>query len=1040
MAIKVLLVDDHPLFRKGIRLLLEEQKDICIVGEAEDGQEAIDRVRALVPDVVIIDITMPDMNGIEATRRIVSEIPSAKVVALSIHSKKRFVEGMLAAGAAGYILKKSVPEDLVNGIRTVHRGETYLSPTISGIVVSQYVKLLDKSLRTAQEENDTTILSTKLHLPQLDRNHIHRLHLLERLDQARERVCTLVSAPAGYGKTSLISSWIEKYDGLCAWVSLDEKDNDLRMFLNYFLSAIQTLFPDAVRKTLAMANSSQLPPLSSVTGTLINELDRIEQPFILSLDDCHLIRNESVFDLIADLMKNPPQFMHLILISRRDLPLPIHSLRTKGRVTEIRTQELRFSLEETTTFLNKTLGVPVDPAIVRAVRKKTEGWVTGLRLATLTLKLDGDIDPRLLDPMVDAQYVMEYLFIEVFSQQPPEFNRYFLGTSILDRFCAPLCEAVCLPGENPLTCEAGGWKFLNWLNKENIFVISLDVKNRWFRYHPIFRKFLENQLKRHLNTDEIKTLHSQASEWFFDNKLIEEGLQHSLAADNIARAVQMVIKHGHDLMNNQQWLHLERWIGMLPRDTIEQEPELIMFKAWHNHVHKAGHDLPAMKTYLEKVKMLVDKLPQKDSLRAAQLKGHFDALRGFQSLIFGDAKKGQKYVQSACKNIPMNHKRARVFACIFQAGAYQMTGDLEAGLSVYSDEMLKSSEVDSAEHATYLVYLCFIFWLEADLFTMRKTAEGSLKISMKYQIPEATAYGHYFAGIACYLQNDLKTAEEQLSTMFNDYFFINTVMSAHGAATLALVYLAKGEIGRAQKLYEQVMDYAIGTNNKEAYFIGQAFEAEYALRQGNLKKASNWANQFNSKPFLLPFLFFLPHLTQAKILLAQNTKDSRQQAADLLEQLSNFLTSIHNKSSQISVLAIQALLLDSQGEKSGAHEKLTEALNLAEPGGFIRVFLDLGPQMVKLLRELVHQNIAVNYIGRILTATKEDEKRAMHNKYDYPAAHPPPFSTQPLVDPLTNRELDVLDLLAQRRRNKEIAANLFISPETVKKHLKNIYG
>ena len=253
---------------------------------------------------------------------------------------------------------------------------------------------------------------------------------------------------------------------------------------------------------------------------------------------------------------------------------------------------------------------------------------------------------------------------------------------------------------------------------------------------------------------------------------------------------------------------------MLPWDLVEQDPELLMFEAWHNHVNKAGHDLPAMATHLEKIKMLLDKLPKKDSLRAKQIKGHFDALRGYQSLIFAETENGQKYTQSACKKIPIHHKRARVLAQIFRAGAYQMADDLETGLSVYFDEMQKSMRVDSAYHAMYLVNLCFIYWLEADLFTMRKNAERSLKASMKYQMPEATAFGLYFLGIACYLQNDLKTAEEQLATLVNDYYFINTVMYAHGAIALALVYLAKGEIGRAQKLQEKVMDYAIDTNNK----------------------------------------------------------------------------------------------------------------------------------------------------------------------------------------------------------------------------------
>ena len=614
MPATIILVDDHPVFRQGLCHLLAKEEDLSVIGEADDGQTAIDLVRRENPDIVVMDVSMPDIDGIEATHQILSESPDTKIVALSMHSSKQFIEGMIQAGASGYILKESVPEEMIQGIRTVLAGEVYLSASISGIVISEYKKLLSETVPAAETPTGP-ILRTKLQRPPLSSNIIPRPRLIEQLEKGRQGVMTLVSAPAGYGKSIAVSQWLETCGYPAAWVSLDKTDNDLRLFLNYFVTAIQTISPDAVRKTMAMLDSLQLPPLSIVAGSLINELDRIEQPFILCLDDCHLIRNESVFELLAELLKRSPQSMHLILTSRRDLPLPFYMLRAQSRMTEIRTQELRFNLEETRTFLNKTLGIEVDSATSRAVGKKTEGWVTGLRLAALTLKLKGNIDPSLLEPMVNAQYVMEYFFNEVFSQQPPEFIRYLLGTSILERFCAPLCDAVCLPGEDPLTCEAGGWKFLTWLKEENVFVNFLDIENRWLRYHHIFRNFLGNQLKRHYGTDEIKTLHANASDWFFDNNFIEEGIRHSLAADNIPRAVEMVVKYGHNLMNDQQWPRLERWIGMLPRGTIEQVPELIMLEAWHNHVHKAGHDLSAMATYLEKVKMLLDNLPEKDSLR-----------------------------------------------------------------------------------------------------------------------------------------------------------------------------------------------------------------------------------------------------------------------------------------------------------------------------------------------------------------------------------------------------------------------------------------
>jgi len=701
MPTTIVVVDDHPIFRQGLRHLLAKEKNLSIVGEAGDGRTAIDLVRRENPDIVVMDVSMPDIDGIEATRQILSELPDTKIVALSMHSSKQFIEGMIQAGASGYILKESVPEEMIQGIRTVLAGEVYLSASISGIVISGYKKLLSATVPAAETPTGP-ILRTKLQRPPLSSDIIPRPRLMEQLEKGRQGVMTLVSAPAGYGKSITVSQWLETCGCPAAWVSLDKIDSDLRLFLNYFVTAIQTISPDAVRKTRAMLDSFQLPPLSIVAVSLINELDRIEQPFILCLDDCHLIQNESVFELLAELLRNPPQSMHLILTSRRDLPLPFHMLRAQSRMTEIRTQELRFNLEETTTFLNKTLGIEVDPATSRALGEKTEGWVTGLRLAALTLKLKGYVDPRLLEPMVNAQYVMEYLFNEVFSHQPPEFNRYLLGTSILERFCAPLCDAVCLPGEVPLTCEAGGWKFLAWLKEENVFVNFLDDENRWFRYHHIFRKFLGNQLKRHFSSEDINALHAQASAWFAENGMIEEAFRHALAAGDVETAGSLVTRFGHDLMNDQQWPRLERLLGMLPRDHVEQDPQLLLFESWLLHIRLSGINMLNMQTWLEKVETLLHSVPQKTSANATQMKGHFDALRGFQLFMSAEGENALKHTRSACRNIPIHHHRARAFVHIFQTGAYQMIGDLETGLSIFNKEMERSTKSTSNYYAMYL--------------------------------------------------------------------------------------------------------------------------------------------------------------------------------------------------------------------------------------------------------------------------------------------------------------------------------------------------
>ena len=886
-----------------------------------------------------------------------------------------------------------------------------------------------KSIYLSSKTLSDPIINTKLHRPPVDRNYVYRPHLTAQLDNHRGKPLILVSASAGYGKSALISSWLEKYTNPVAWLSLSENDSDLRTFTNYFVAAVHKHFPEACQNTQALLKNLDLPSFETLGASLLNELDRIKQPFILVLDDYYLIREMAVHKLIAQILKHPPQFFHLVIVGRRDPPLPVASLRAQSQLIEIRTEDLCFSAAETETLLNRLLGIQIEASTAAAVAKKTEGWVTGLRLAALSMRSQPDIDPRLLEPHVDAQFVMEYLFTEVFSEQSPDITRYLLGTAVLDRFCGPLCEVVCVPDAETFACKMNGWEFIKWLRKENLFLIPLDPEKRWFRYHHLFQKLLVKQLNRRCSAKEIKAIHAQAGVWLAENGLIEEAVRHYLAAEDIPVAIQLVARHGHNLMNNQQWPDLERLIGMLPRDHVEQDPELLLFKAWHHHVQTSGCDLKTKIAINRKIEPLINNLSEKALAHETQIIGHFEALRGHEFWLSADGEKALKYGLSACDKIPMHHKRARVSAYLFLAGAYQMTGDLETGLSIYTDEIQKSINKGSDYYAPYIEKLCYLYWIDADMVVIRQTAERSLEIAMKLRLPESVSFALFFLGIVSYHLNELKMAEERLTQLVNDYYFLNVVMAAHGSVALAMVYMARREFDQAEQYFNKALNYAIDTNNIEAIRIIRAFEAEYALRRGHLTKASQWAERFMSEPITMPYLFYFPQLTLVRILMAQNTSESRQQAADRLNQLYDFLTSIYNKQFQINVLALQAVHHDTLGEQTAALDKLTTALNLAEPSGFIRLFVDLGPQMFGLLKQLVRQNVALDYIGQILAAFRNDERAVIPEAADHKS----------LVEPLTDRELDVLDLLAQRLSNKEIAVKLFISAETVKGHLQNIY-
>lgn len=518
LAATILLVDDHPLFRKGLRLLLERQKDFLIVGEAGSGQEAIELAKNQPPDVVIMDIAMPDVDGIDATKQIRAKMPSVKVVALSMHAGRRFVENMLQAGAVGYILKKSVPEDLVNGIRAVVAGDVYLSPSITGVVVSGYKDLLSKSPNAPVIGEPLHILSTKLNRSQIPPDFVPRSNLMARLDELRRRPFTLVSGPAGCGKSTLASLWLEAWNGQHVWLTLGKEDNDLETFIRYLLAAIRKPLPEVCAGVHKYIQNVNVRAGSDLYGYLINDLDAIEEPLILVLDDFHNIRDQSVHELISALLAHPINNFHLIVLTRRDPPLITSTLRGRGLVNEIGVKDLHFDLAETTSFLKKTLRFSVDENSIQAIHTALEGWPAGLRLLSQSLNHPDDLERLMACLPEGLASIRDYLFAEVLSLQPPEMVKLMTATAILDRFCAPLCDSlkgVDVPSDKP---DINGDEFIARLRMDNLFLIPMDTHYRWFRFHPLFKKLLQEQLKHHWRPEAAAALHSRAQAWLAENK------------------------------------------------------------------------------------------------------------------------------------------------------------------------------------------------------------------------------------------------------------------------------------------------------------------------------------------------------------------------------------------------------------------------------------------------------------------------------------------------------------------------------------------
>ncbi len=869
---------------------------------------------------------------------------------------------------------------------------------------------------------------TKLRRPRVSRELVPRPHLLQRLN--KQRGLTLVLAPAGYGKTTLISTWLDACGLPSAWLSLDEHDSDLGLFATYFVAAVQTLFPDAGVETLALLNGVTVPPLPVVAHSLLNELNAIPQEFILVLDDYHTIQERAVHDLLTELLRHPLPTLHLVLCARNDPPLPIANLRARGQVVELRAADLRFTLEEAAILVRDVMEVAVDERTISVLEVKTEGWPVGLCLAALSLRHQYVPGMIAADASGYNRYVIDYLAAEVISRLTPAIQDFLVKISILDHFCGPLCEAVV--GVDDPACD--GQAYLEWLERADLFLMPVDDERRWYRCHPLFQQLLMHRLEQQHSPAEISALHLRASAWFAQNRYLEEALHHALAAGDRPAAVQIVARHRHELMNQDQWQRLERWVHLFPRQLIDEQPELLLTEVWIKFLRQQLADVPGL---LDRVENLIPQMSLEPAA-ADRLQGEVEARRSAQYYWAGDAARSQSAARQALEKIPTEWWYLRASTRLFLSGGYQMSGDLAQAYAVLYD----SGEPDQGRlfQMRLLGSACLIHWVAADLSGMARAARQVLDWNDNHDRPEAVTWSHYYLGLFHYQHNDLVAAEKYLIPIVLRPYLSHAMCFLNSAALLALIYQAQGQPDKAREIVEVMLSVALETHGANTLFAARAFQAELALRQGRLAEASQWATQYEvplSSP--LPY-FYTPPVTLARILLAQDTPASRQQAGQVLSELVNHVTTIHYTHIQIPALALQAMLHCAEGDEERALAALEQAIVLAEPGGFIRLFVDLGPRLDPLLARLAQRGVASAYIAEIRAAFDGPEVQpANAAKLEKVVAAAVQTRSPILAEILTNREMDVLLLLEQRLTNKEIAQTLGISTNTVRGHAVTLF-
>lgn len=801
------------------------------------------------------------------------------------------------------------------------------------------------------------LLRTKLYRPPLPTDWVPRQRLLDQLRRQQQRPLTLVSAPAGFGKSTLISAWLEQCEWRSAWLSLDEGDDDLATFLSYVVTALRTVFPEFGTATGALLNTVSAPPLSVIVSSFSNDLTEIDEPFLLALDDYHVIHNPAIHDLLSRLLNNPPPAFHLALAGRRDPPLPIASLRAQAAVSEIRSSDLRFTVTEALAFLHQTLGPQIDEGQAALLNHKTEGWVAGLRLAALSTSHQR-AENRVAVDTTDI-YLMDYLASEVLAQQPVDLQEFLIKTSILERLHGSLCEAV-VQGSEP---AAPGQTYLTRLEELNLFITPLDDRREWFRYHPLFRQLLQHQLERRYPRSEIATLHRLASRWLAAHDLLEEAVQHALLAGEAASAAQIVAQRRYTLMNQDDWRRLEVLLHTLPPAIVETEPELLLAKAWLAYNQFKLLQMPAV---IDRAETLIAQQALAPAVKQA-LQGEIAFFRCYQAYWANDLAGIQSNSQQALNDLPLDGWFARLLSRLFLASAHHMLGDPACAASI-----LSAGFAEAQTNGPYLVrsFLIkgFIHWYAGDLQAITDAADRVLALSEQQHHSQTVNWAHYFKGIVYYHRNQLAEAEQHLSAVVLDRYHTHMQCLMHGAIALAFTYQAQQQPARAQAVAEMITAFVHETGNTTLLPVLHAFQASLVLKQDRLADASQWAAQAQPPMLGLSPHFFAHEPVWPRVQLALDMPASRLAAAEPLARLGAFAESRHHTHVLLEVLLDQALLYETQGQHPAVLAALERALELAQPGGFTRLFLERGAAMQALLHQVLDRGVAPHFVAQILAA------------------------------------------------------------------------
>jgi LuxR family maltose regulon positive regulatory protein len=956
------------------------------------------------------------------------------------------------------------------------------------------------------------LLKPKLYIPPPRPGLVLRQRLIERLNERLwspdpapggrfGRKLTLISAPAGFGKTTLLGEWVHATEAQhaplrVAWVSLDQDDNDPAHFWSYVIAALQTVRVGVGQAILDGLGSSGwaagAPPIEVLLTDLINEIVELAEPLVLVLDDLHLVTEQQVHRGIVFLLHHLPPHMHLVLCSRADPPWPLARLRARREVTELRMADLRFTPEEAAAFLNESMHLGLSSPDVAVLGIRTEGWIAGLQMAGLAMQslqvpqgpggVPGDLEapvgtltsgpagkPADRSAFVAAlsgteRFILDYLVEEVLSQQPAAVQEFLLKTSILERLVAPLCDAILGEGWEPppagderivepssagshlyLPSPSASQTILEHLEQANLFIVPLDTRREWYRYHRLFADLLRQRLHRLYPPSQeagqgiVPALHRRASEWYESQGYLADAIEHALAAGDDTRAADLIEAGAGDTLMRSEVLTFLHWVEALPGELVRARPFLCLYQAWA--LFLSGRSLESVEARLQDL--------GKDPELAA---GRVAPLRAFVAIFQGQVGRAAELSHQALEQLPEREAFLRSIAAWELGMCHLVSRDFETGRRLLDEAARISQKAGNVMIAVMtLCNLAELHMAEGHLDRARETYGQALERATSPQGRRFPVAGMALIGLGDLFRewNDVGAAVRYLEEGIELVKQWGEIGAIDGYVAMARLRQSQGDVVGVRDAMHEAQQLALKFDATEIDDVMVAMhQARLWIAQGDLEAAAHWVEERGLKADAgLAELEggdagFDRHIRRREyIVLARQLIAQGQpaEALSLLELLLPLITEHGSRGRVIELHLLKALALQAQGELVGALAALERALSLAEPGGYVRIFVDEGPPMARLLYRAAGGGAVSRYVGELLAAF--DLERV-------PEAGHPPASAQAAgarpgaewIEPLSEREIEVLQLVAEGFTNREVAQQLALSLPTIKWHTSNIYG